>query len=147
MSEKETGSDQARPHNARAALDALAEAAKPTFWGHLGCELDHAEPGKAVVSLNVRPEHLNLARIVHGGVLASLLDNAMGLVVILECPGEKTVTTQLNVHYLQSTGIGTIRCEALLIHKSRRTLTMQGRIVDNTGELLAWGSGTFRRVT
>ncbi|WP_308637758.1 PaaI family thioesterase [Paenibacillus silvisoli] len=147
MNENEAETGPERRSDAFAELMALAEAAKPTFWGFLGCELAHAERGKAIVSLEVRPEHLNLARIVHGGVLASLLDNAMGLVVILECPGEKTVTTQLNVHYLQSAGLGEIRCEALLIHKSRRTLTMQGRIVDNKGELLAWGSGTFRRVT
>lgn len=145
MNDKEQ--EDPRPRDAFAQLNRLAEVAKPTFWGYLGCELVHAEPGKCGISLQVRPEHLNLAQIVHGGVLASLLDNAMGLVVILECPGEKTVTTQLNVHYLQSAGLGEIRCEAVLIHKSRRTLTLQGSIVDNKGELLAWGSGTFRRVT
>ncbi|AZN39451.1 PaaI family thioesterase [Paenibacillus albus] len=145
MNEKEQ--EVPRPRDELSRLNQLAEAAKPTFWGYLGCELVHASPGKCGISLQVRPEHLNLAHIVHGGVLASLLDNAMGLVVILECPGEKTVTTQLNVHYLQSAGQGEIRCEAVLIHKSRRTLTLQGSIVDNNGELLAWGSGTFRRVT
>ncbi|MDF2663230.1 MAG: hypothetical protein K0Q94_6021, partial [Paenibacillus sp.] len=29
----------------------LEEAAKGTFWEQLGCELEHVEPGKAVVAL------------------------------------------------------------------------------------------------
>lgn len=139
--------DKDAPRNAREELDALEAAARPTFWGYLGCELVSAEHGKAVIALPVRPEHLNLAGIVHGGVLASMLDNAMGLVSILASPGEKTVTTGLNVHYLLPSSEGRLTCNAELIHQTRRTLTLEGRITDNKGELLVWGSGTFRRVT
>ncbi|WP_219835244.1 PaaI family thioesterase [Paenibacillus sp. R14(2021)] len=142
-----TTGDANRPSDDISALEALEAEAKRTFWGYLGCELIASERGKAVIGLQLRPEHLNLAGIVHGGVLASLLDNAMGLVTILECPGERTVTTGLNVHYLQSSSEGRLTCEAVLLHKSRRTLTLEGRIADNKGELLVWGSGTFRRVT
>ncbi|NBD27527.1 PaaI family thioesterase [Paenibacillus glycinis] len=142
---KESGND--RSEDGRSALEAMESAAKQTFWGYLGCELVSADPGRAAISLRLRPEHLNMAGIVHGGVLASLLDNAMGLVAILACPEERTVTTGLNVHYLQSSSEGVLTCEAELIHRSRRTLTLEGRIADNNGELLVWGSGTFRRVT
>ncbi|QHT59232.1 PaaI family thioesterase [Paenibacillus lycopersici] len=136
-----------RPRDAKQELAALEAAARPTFWGFLGCELVAAEEGRAAIALQVRPEHLNLAGIVHGGVLASLLDNAMGLVAILACPGDKTVTSGLNVHYLASSSEGLLTCEAALVFRSRRTLTLEGRITDNKGELLVWGSGTFRRVT
>ncbi|QHW35060.1 PaaI family thioesterase [Paenibacillus rhizovicinus] len=139
--------DRSRSQEAKARLEALEAAARPTFWGYLGCELVSAGEDRAVIALQVRPEHLNLAGIVHGGVLASLLDNAMGLVAILACPGERTVTTGLNVHYLLPSSEGLLTCEAALIFRSRRTLTLEGRIADNKGELLVWGSGTFRRVT
>jgi uncharacterized protein (TIGR00369 family) len=141
----DSGNEQ--PRDARKKLEALEAAARPTFWGFLGCELVSAGEDKAVIALQVRPEHLNLAGIVHGGVLASLLDNAMGLVAILACPGERTVTTGLNVHYLQSSSEGRLTCEAALVHRTRRTLTLEARVADNKGELLVWGSGTFRRVT
>ncbi|SFI73057.1 uncharacterized domain 1-containing protein [Paenibacillus sp. UNC496MF] len=144
---KDNGHGPPNEPDARPALDALEAAAKKSFWGYLGFELVTAESGKAVIALQVRPEHLNMAGIVHGGVLASMLDNAMGLVAILACPGDGTVTTGLNVHYLRPSSEGRLTCEAALIHRSRRTLTLEGRIADNKGDLLAWGSGTFRRVT
>jgi uncharacterized protein (TIGR00369 family) len=129
------------------SLSRLAEAAKSTFWGHVGCEVVRAEAGKTVISLHVQPHHLNLMGIVHGGVVTTLLDNAMGLAVMLLHPSGKTVTAQMNVHFLKSASGGMLTCEADLIHESRRTLTLQGRVIDEDGELLAWGSGSFRRVT
>ncbi|WP_274648891.1 PaaI family thioesterase [Paenibacillus humicola] len=128
-------------------LRRLEEAAKPTFWGYLGCEAETAADGKAVIRLRTQPHHLNLMGIVHGGVLASLLDNAMGLAVMSLCPDENAVTAQMNVHFLQSSRGGLLLCEAGLVHRSRRTLTLEGRVLDSGGELLAWGSGSFRRVT
>jgi uncharacterized protein (TIGR00369 family) len=106
-----------------------------------------AEDNKSTICLEVQPHHLNLLQLVHGGVLASLLDNAMGLVVIQACPGEKTVTAQMNIHYLKSAGHGVLTCEAELIHRSQRTLILEGRLFGDDGELLAWGSGSYRRLS
>ncbi|MFC5649768.1 PaaI family thioesterase [Paenibacillus solisilvae] len=128
------------------ALLQLAEAAKSTFWGYLGCEIVHLEQEKVTISLDAQPHHLNLLNLIHGGVLASLLDNAMGLVVLQLCPDEKTVTAYMNIHYLKSSGVGILTCDAELIHRSKRTLTTQSRIYGDDGELLAWGSGSYRIV-
>jgi uncharacterized protein (TIGR00369 family) len=129
------------------SLAHLAEAAKSTFWGYVGCEAVSVEKGKAVISLEVQPHHLNVMGIVHGGVVTTLLDNAMGLAVMLLDPPANTVTAQMNVHFLRSASGGVLTCEAVLIHQSRRTLTVQGSVAGPEGELLAWGSGSFRRVT
>lgn len=147
MNDHDGGADQWPATTGKGAFAALEAAAAPTFWGYLGCRLVSAEADRAVIALEIEPKHLNLAGIVHGGVLASLLDNAMGLVAIVACPGERTVTTGLNVHYLRSAAEGLLTCEAKLIHQSRKTLTLEGRIVDNKEELLGWGSGVFRKVT
>jgi uncharacterized protein (TIGR00369 family) len=122
----------------------LAEAAKSTFWGHLGCEVVRVENSKTVICLDIEKHHLNLLGIVHGGVIVSLLDNAMGLAVMQECPADQTVTAQMNIYYLKSARSGQLTCEAGMIHRSKRTLTLQARVFGNEGELLAWGSGSFR---
>ncbi|GFN33229.1 PaaI family thioesterase [Paenibacillus xylaniclasticus] len=122
----------------------MEEKARSTFWGELGCEVESAEPGKAAVRLYCEERHLNMAGLVHGGVLASLMDNAMGLAVMLAFPGELLVTAQLNIHYLASSTGGWIRCDASMVHHSRRTATMQGHIYGDDGKLLAWASSAFR---
>ncbi|GMK39560.1 thioesterase [Paenibacillus sp. CCS19] len=124
----------------------LEEKARSTFWGTLGCEVEYVESEKAAVRLECTERHLNMGGIVHGGVLASLLDNTMGLALMVTFPGEMIVTAQLNIHYLAPSQGGELRCEASMVHRSRRTATMEGHIYGRDGELLAWASGAFRAV-
>jgi len=46
----------------------------PAFNIYLGTELQRMERGEAVVTLELQAHHLNSRGVVHGGVLASLLD-------------------------------------------------------------------------
>ncbi|MBD3921143.1 PaaI family thioesterase [Paenibacillus sp. PR3] len=125
----------------------LEAKARSTFWGTLGCEVEYVEVEKAAVRLVCAERHLNMGGIVHGGVLASLLDNTMGLALMHTFPGELLVTAQLNIHYLAPSTGGELRCTASMVHRSRRTATMEGRIHGPEGELLAWASGAFRAVS
>ncbi|MFC4098627.1 PaaI family thioesterase [Paenibacillus xanthanilyticus] len=117
------------------------------FGGGLRCGLIRAESGKAGLCLAIGPEHLNLYGIVHGGVLATFMDNTMGMAAMLACPGEKVVTAQLNIHYLQSASGGVLTCQAELIHRAGRTLTLEGHVYAEDGQRLAWGGASFRKVT
>ncbi|GHF10972.1 phenylacetic acid degradation protein PaaD [Kordiimonas sediminis] len=47
--------------------------------GLLGVTIDSIEDGKASVSMDLKPEHLNFAGTAHGGVLFSLADSAFAL--------------------------------------------------------------------
>lgn len=125
-------------------LTRMAERAQETFWGLLGCEVARTESSKAAISLDILPMHLNLLGIVHGGVLMSLMDNAMGLVVMLNTANERTVTANMNTHFLASGQDGQLLCEAELIHRTARTMTLLSQVKDEEGRLLAWGSGTYR---
>ena len=49
------------------------------FVHHLGVVVDHMEPGKAILSLDPKPEHYNSWGGVHGGVIMTLLDIAMAI--------------------------------------------------------------------
>lgn len=125
-------------------LTRLAELAQKTFWGLLGCEVVQADGRKAAICLDIIPSHLNLLGIVHGGVLMSLMDNAMGLVVMLAETNERTVTATMNTHFLASCKGGLLLCEAELLHRTGRTLTLSSQVKDEDGKLLAWGSGAYR---
>jgi uncharacterized protein (TIGR00369 family) len=78
------------------------DAATGGFAERLGARAAHAEDGRATVRFDATDEHLNPAGTVHGGVLATLVDTAMGLAV-RSATGDEDVpaTSQLTVTYLR----------------------------------------------
>ncbi len=87
--------------------------------------------------------HLNGNGTLHGGVYASLLDNAMGLSVAA-LVGLRTATIGLDVHFLGAVREGRITCSAEVVHRTRRIATVEARVRDGDGNLVAMGTGTFR---
>jgi uncharacterized protein (TIGR00369 family) len=73
-----------------------------SFVDSLGVTDRTAEDGTATLELDATDEHLNPAGTVHGGVLATLVDTAMGQAVRSRT-GEDDVpaTSQLTVTYLR----------------------------------------------
>ena len=65
-------------HHAEMAHDPKSLKHVP-FVDHLGVVVDHMEPGKAILSLDPKPEHYNSWGGVHGGVIMTLLDIAMAI--------------------------------------------------------------------
>ena len=72
------------------------------FAERLGAEVELADDGSARMRFTAREEHLNQAGTLHGGVLATLVDTAMGAAV-RSATGEDDVpaTSQLTVTYLR----------------------------------------------
>jgi uncharacterized protein (TIGR00369 family) len=114
-----------------------------TFSRHIGAKVEEVEPGRSVVSIDVEEVHLNGAGTLHGGVYASLIDNAMGLSV-LALVGVRTATIQMNVHFLGAVGEGRITCESEVVHRTRRTATAEAKVRDAESNLVALGTGAFR---
>lgn len=114
-----------------------------TFSKHIKVKIGEVEPGWAVLYVDVEEIHFNGNNTLHGGVYASLIDNAMGLSVS-SLVGLRTATTQMNVHFLGPVRKGRITCKSEVLHKTRRTATAEGRVYDDEGNLVAMGTGAFR---
>ncbi|WP_424630380.1 PaaI family thioesterase [Bradyrhizobium sp. SYSU BS000235] len=83
--------------------------------------------------------------IVHGGWASLLLDTTMGCAVhtMLDA-GYAYSTIALNVAFIKPVrALGTIRCEATVLHSGKSTASAEGRVFDSKGALLAHGSATF----
>lgn len=128
------------------SFEELAEQAQATFWGYVGFELVQLSETSATISLQLQPHHLNLLGIVHGGVFMTMLDNAMGL-VIMHDPTLRAVTATMNTYFLTNISKGTIYCKAELLHRTKRTITMTASIYDDSNERLAYASGSYRLLT
>ncbi len=114
-----------------------------TFSRHIGAKVEEVEPGRSVISIDVEDIHLNGVGTLHGGVYASLIDNAMGLSV-LALVGVRTATIQMNVHFLGAVSRERITCESEVVHRTRRTATAEAKVRDAEGNLVALGTGAFR---
>jgi uncharacterized protein (TIGR00369 family) len=76
----------------------------------IGPFTDHAGPLYAredgAVGVRVHPHHLNQAATVHGGLLATLVDAAIGRAVRASAQQEQAATVSLTIDYLGPAGAG-----------------------------------------
>ncbi len=114
-----------------------------TFSRHIKSKVVDVEPGRAVCRIDVEDVHLNGNGTLHGGVHASLIDNAMGLSAAA-LVGLRVATIGLDVHFLGAVREGTITCAADVVHRTRRIATIEAKVHDAEGNLVAMGTGTFR---
>nr|WP_179665830.1 hydroxyphenylacetyl-CoA thioesterase PaaI [Nocardioides panaciterrulae] len=72
----------------------------------LGMSLDAVAPGRAVVSMTVRPDMVNGWDVCHGGLIASLADSAFA--VACNSRGQVTVASGFDVSFLESGRLGDV---------------------------------------
>jgi len=117
------------------------------FAIELGFEFLEWGPEHAVVGMQVKEKHLNLAGIIHGGILASLLDIS-GSAAGAYCPYpdriRKVVTLTMTTTYTGQAGLGYIRAVARRRAGGRRIFNASVDILGEDDRLLAMGEGTFR---
>ena len=94
-----------------------ANRTKGGFADLLGYELAEWGEDHAVVTLKVDQRHMNRSGVMHGGVLSTLLDTALGYVGTYTPEGEtpkRAFTLSLNCHF-----IGTVKKGATLTATAR----------------------------
>ncbi len=107
---------------------------------NLGYTMGNCELGNVTLHYTPKERHMNLIGSLHGGILASLLDTAMGCAVMtyLEV-SEKHTMTDLNTKFIravmnadeQLTIVGRVE------HPGRRLIATEGTIHNQDGKLIA----------
>lgn len=119
------------------------------FFQELGAELLAFQPRRAVIGLTLDKRHLNNAGNLHGGVVATLLDVAMGLCgTHVEDPDERRVaiTLSLNVNFSAPAGEGArVRAVATCRKEGHRIFMASCDLLDENDTLLAFGEGVFKK--
>ena len=113
------------------------------FWQFLGIEISEVTEGYAETKYQVKQEHLNINGTLHGGIYTSLLDSTMGL-ASRTIGLAKSVTLQLNTQFLGAVTHGELLTKAKIIHRSRSTALIEGKLFAEDGTLLAFATATFR---
>lgn len=125
--------------------DSASAMSMGPFLDLLGAEQVAASEGHATWRLAVRECHLRTLGILHGGVVAVLLDTALGRAVSTVCPANLTaVTAQLNVNFVRPARAGEVLLASGEVqHFGRRTAVARGELRTDSDILVATASGTF----
>jgi len=113
------------------------------FYRYLGMEVLNAGEGRSRLRLPVKDELKNLYGILHGGVIAALLDSSCSIAVgSLLGPGEAAVTIDQRINYISNVREGVLYGEGRALHKGRYTGVGQAEVRDEDGNLVAAGMVT-----
>lgn len=128
-------------------LTAIADGTlpKPPIAETLDFTLVKAGDGTAVFELTPKEFHYNPIGTVHGGVIATLLDSALGCAVQTRLPtGTRYTTLELKVNFVRAVlaDTGPLRFEAAIVHLGGRVATAEARAVDAEGRLYAHATTT-----
>jgi uncharacterized protein (TIGR00369 family) len=104
---------------------------------------------RIVIGLTVATPHTNSRGLLHGGLIAALADNAMGLScgAVLAGKGEVAsglVTVSLGIDYLGRAAIGDWLAFDTDFVRTGRTLCFAGATITANGEPIARAHATFR---
>src|ERR1700726_1285808 len=111
----------------------------------MGMWITEVSEGRVVFAFEPAEYHYNPLGTVHGGVMVTLLDSALGCAVQSMLPAGTSYTTlELKVNYLRPVTVktGTIYAEGKIIHLGGRIATAEARVTDAAGKLYAHGTTT-----
>lgn len=112
------------------------------FVEYLHTEVVPTPDGGVQLELTVESEHTNLYGIIHGGVLMTMADTAMGAAALAQ--NKKVVTMNLGMDFMHSVPLTTrLIATGTVLHDGRRTMTLESEIRNAEGKLFAKAHGTF----
>jgi uncharacterized protein (TIGR00369 family) len=114
------------------------------FPDHMSMRLSAIELDKAVIELRTGPCHLQPYGIVHGGVLATLIDTATFWAVYMRIPEESgLVNIDLKLNYLRPVESGLLIAEGRAIRSGNSISYAETNVLNEKRELVAHGTSTL----
>ena len=121
------------------------ELSPPPAVALLGIRLDEVEPGRTLFSMLSEEMHENPMGTMHGGIVATLVDTAMGCALSSQLPADAGFTTlELKTNFVRAItqGTGRVYAEGVVVHSGGRVATTEARVHDAAGTLYAHATST-----
>lgn len=115
------------------------------LFASLGIEIVNISPEQTIFKLPVKPGFMQGAGVVAGGILSTLMDEAMAHAALSTLEnGQTTATMDLSCRYFKPVGAGDVlTASAVVVKKGRRIIFTEAQVVDNRDRLTARASATF----
>ena len=121
------------------------DAPPPPAAALLGLSLDELRRGRTVFSVVADELHENPMGTMHGGVVSTLVDTAMGCAVSSTLPADASFTTlELSTNFVRAItqSTGRVYAEGRVVHGGGRIVTTEARVYDDSGALYAHAKST-----
>jgi len=101
--------------------------------------------GTATVRMTPTEDMANLSGFVHGGMISTLADSAMGRAIRSATPGvARAMSFDLKLSFINAAKIGEkLLATGRVIHAGRRTMVAECQVLGREGRLIATASATF----
>ncbi len=114
------------------------------FFEHMSMQLVSIEYDNAHIALQASKSHLQPYGMVHGGVLATLIDTATFWAAFMRIPEDAgMVNIDLKLNYLKSFQDGLLRATGTTIRSGQSISYAEAKVMDAEGELIAHGTSTL----
>lgn len=131
---------------AESSLDWIAESFRKTpITALLGAKIRSYDPdtGLLVTEYEGKPDFCNLIRTIQGGMLTTMLDNAMSFAALARL-GEtfRVPSLEIKTNFISPARPGTLVGEGEVVRVGQSIVFLAGRLFSNDGTLIATGSAT-----
>ena len=114
------------------------------FPSHIAFRMVSMDFDSARIELDVLPQHMQPFGIVHGGVLATLIDTATFWAGFMRLPEDYgLVNVDLKLNYLKAVVSGRLVAEGRCLRAGRSISYTEAAVRDTSGELVAHGTSTL----
>jgi uncharacterized protein (TIGR00369 family) len=114
------------------------------FYKTIKMQLDKTGEKGSLLKIKLGRKHHNALGIVHGGVVAALIDSACSMSVIPHLRDDETiVTTELHIQYYLSITGEDIIGRGRVVHHGRRVVYAEAEIFDKEEKIVAKGFASF----
>ena len=112
------------------------------FFQFMEATVAHTARGQATIKMPMKPEYSNSYGIVHGGVVAALVDMAAG--VALRTLKVRVVTIEVSTNYFEPVALDEeLTAEARLVQAGRKILHADVQVFTREGKLAARGKTIY----
>jgi uncharacterized protein (TIGR00369 family) len=134
----------ANPEYVEAVKKRLRDAPYPSL---IGLEMTELDFDRCRFDLTLAEKHMQPFGIVHGGVIATLIDSATFWAAYLRLPEEAgLVNVDLKLNYLKAVTSGVLSVHSACLRAGRQISYAEARVVDADGNLIAHGASTLMAV-
>lgn len=113
---------------------------------HVAMELISADPGTVTFRCHPDESHYNPIGMVHGGLVSTLLDSALGCAAHTTLPaGTGYTSIEYKVNYLRpvTADSGPMLCTGTVIKPGHRVVFAEAGVTDAAGKVVATASGSL----
>jgi len=101
--------------------------------------------GQARLAFTITPDDYHAAGAAHGTIYFKMLDDAAFYAANSLVTDRFLLTTSFNLHFTKPVRAGSVTAEGRWVTGKRRVFVAEARLVDEEGEEIGRGTGTFMR--